>query len=58
VVHTGKVTTQLGRPRCSWKIILKCIFKEWDGDVNWIYLSEDKDRWRILVNAITNSGAS
>jgi hypothetical protein len=26
--------------------------------VNWIYLPEDKDRWRILVNSVRNSGAS
>jgi hypothetical protein len=58
MVHTGKMTTQLGRPRRRGKIILKCIFKEWDGWVNWIYMSEDRDRWRIDVNAVKNSGAS
>jgi len=29
---------------------------EWG--VNLICLPEDRDRWRILVNAVTNSGAS
>jgi len=57
-MHTGKLTTQLGRPRRRGKIILKCTFKEWDGGVNWIYMSEDRDRWRIHVNVVTNYGAS
>ena len=29
-------------------IILKRIFKEWDGNVDWIYLAQDRDRWRTL----------
>jgi hypothetical protein len=58
VVHTGKLITRLGRPRRKWKIILNCIFKEWDGDFDCIYLPEDRDRWRILANALTKSGAS
>jgi hypothetical protein len=57
-VHTRKETTQLGKPRRRWEIILKRIFKEWNGDVSWIYLPEDRDRWRILVNTVTNSGVS
>jgi hypothetical protein len=36
-------------------IILKCIFKEWDGrDVEWIELAQDRERWRTLVNAMRN----
>jgi len=24
------------------------------GDVDWVYLSQDRDRWRELVNAVMN----
>jgi hypothetical protein len=34
------------------KIILKRIFKEWDGGMDWIHLAEDRDRWLALVNAV------
>ena len=34
------------------KIILKWIFKEWDGDMDRLHLAEDRDRWRALVNAV------
>ena len=38
---------------CS--IVLKWIFKMWDGtDMDWIALTQDKDRWWELVNAVMN----
>jgi hypothetical protein len=41
----------LGRPRRKWmdnfKIVLREI--EWDG-MDWIYLAQDRDQWRALVN--------
>jgi hypothetical protein len=27
------------------RIILKLIFKEWDGGMEWIDLAQDRDRW-------------
>jgi hypothetical protein len=36
------------------KIILRRIFRKWDGGMNWIDLAMDRDRWRALVNAATN----
>jgi hypothetical protein len=37
------------------KIILKWIFEKWDGDMNWIDLDQDWNRWRALVDAVINS---
>jgi hypothetical protein len=46
----------LGNSCVDGKIILKCIFKKWDGGVgmDWIELAQDRDRWRALVNAVMN----
>jgi hypothetical protein len=37
-----------------WRIILKWIFNKWNGNMEWIYLSQDRDRWRAVVNEILN----
>jgi hypothetical protein len=44
----------LGDPGVDGKIILKWIFKNWDGGMDWIELAQDRDRWRALVNALMN----
>jgi hypothetical protein len=44
----------LGDPGVDGRIILKWIFKKWDGSMDWIELAQDRDRWRALVNAVMN----
>jgi hypothetical protein len=45
----------LGRPRRRWEDNIKIDFREiWFGDVDWIHLSQDRDRWRALVNTVIN----
>jgi len=35
-------------------IILKRIFKKWNGGMNWIDLAQGRDRWRTLAQAERN----
>jgi hypothetical protein len=44
----------LGRPRHRWVgNIMDHVEVVW-GDVDWIGLAKDRDRWRALVNAVMN----
>jgi hypothetical protein len=46
---------QLGRPRLRWKVNIKMNLQEVGcGGMDWIELAQDKDRWRVLVNAVMN----
>jgi hypothetical protein len=48
-------TRPLGRPRRRWEDNIKMDLREIDfGDVDWIYLAHDRDRWRVLVNTVMN----
>jgi hypothetical protein len=45
----------LGRPRRRWQDNIKIdLHKVGCGAMNWIELSQDRDRWRALVNAVMN----
>jgi hypothetical protein len=43
----------LGKPRRRWEDNIK-IDPKWLGDVDWIDLAQDRDRWWALVNAVMN----
>jgi hypothetical protein len=45
----------LGRPRCRWVDNIRTDIGEvgW-GDVDWIGLAKDRNRWRALVNSVLN----
>ena len=49
----GKIL--LGRPRRRWKDNISIDLQEMGcGDMDWIELAQDRDRWRALMNAEMN----
>jgi hypothetical protein len=48
-------TWPLGRPTRRWEDGIRMDLREIDlGGVNWIRLSQDRDRWRAVVSAVMN----
>jgi predicted proteasome-type protease len=45
--------TYFHRPRRRWKDSVKMGLKEIE-DMDWIALTQDRDRWRALVNVVVN----
>jgi hypothetical protein len=42
-------------PRLRWEDNIRMDLKEVGcGDIDWIGLAQDRDRWRVLVNAVMN----
>jgi hypothetical protein len=41
-------------PGVDGEVILKWIFEKLDGDIDWIDLAQDRDRWRALLNTVLN----
>jgi hypothetical protein len=45
----------LGRPRRRWEDGIRMDLREIElGGVDWILLSQDRDRWRAVVSAVMN----
>jgi hypothetical protein len=45
----------LGRPRHRWEDNIKMDIREMEfGDVDWIHLAQDRDRWRAVANTLIN----
>ena len=61
-MHTGfwwgdlRERTHLENPDMDETIILRWIFRKWDGGggTDWIDLAQDRDRWQAFVNMLTN----
>jgi hypothetical protein len=46
---------QMGRPRRGWEDNIRMDHqKVGRGDMDWIGLARDRDRWRAIVNAVMN----
>ena len=44
----------LGRPRSRWKDIKMDLQEVGCGVMDWIELAQNRDRWRVTVNAVMN----
>jgi hypothetical protein len=55
LVGKPKGKRPFGRPRRSWEDNIKMdLQEEGYGCMDWIELTQERDRWRALVNAVMN----
>ena len=53
LVGKSKVKRPLGRPRRRWEDNINLDLQEMEyGVMDWIELAQDRDSWRVLVNAV------
>jgi hypothetical protein len=50
----GNLREHWGDPDVDGRIILRWIFRKWQGVVGWMELAQDRDRWRAVVSAVMN----
>jgi hypothetical protein len=51
----GRGKRSLGRPMRRWEDNIKMDLKEVEcGRMDWIELAQDRERWRVIVNAVMN----
>jgi hypothetical protein len=53
LVGTPEGKRPLGRPRHRWVDNTRMDLGGW-GDVDWIGLAQDRNRWRAVVNSVLN----
>ena len=54
MVGNPRERDHLGDPGADWRIILRRIFRKWDGGMDWIDLARNRDRLRAFVNVVMN----
>jgi hypothetical protein len=54
LVGKPKGKKPLGRPRCRWEDIRMNLQEVGCEGMDWIELAQDRDNWRVLVNAVIN----
>jgi hypothetical protein len=53
LVEKSEGKRPLGRPRRRWEDGIRMDLRETGlGDVDWIRLAQDRDRWRAVVSAV------
>jgi len=45
----------LGDPGVDGRVILRWIFRKWDVEgMDWMEVTQDMDKWRVVVNTVMN----